>query len=108
MVVRTRLRAILTPFILYCVAAGAVSYFVYQARYGVRGLETKVEYKTEIAAVKAEYDGLRAEHQLWQHRVDLMRSDSVDRDLLEEEAHALLSRFDRRDLVIFLDPRAGK
>jgi cell division protein FtsB len=108
MVVRTRLRAILIPLISYCVAAAAVSYFVYQARYGARGLETRVEYKTQIASVTAEYEALRAEHQLWQHRVDLMQSDSVDRDLLEEEAHALLSRFDRRDLVIFADPATGK
>ncbi|MBV9243523.1 MAG: septum formation initiator family protein, partial [Methylobacteriaceae bacterium] len=44
----------------------------------------------------------------WQHRVALMQADSVDSVLLDEEAHVLLSRFDRRDLVIFLDSAATK
>ena len=103
MVVRTRIRAIVIPLLTYCVAAAAVAYFVHQARFGARGLETKAEYKLQMTALAQDYDALVAERQQWEHRVALMRPDSVDRDLLDEEAHTLLSRYDRRDLVIFID-----
>jgi cell division protein FtsB len=105
MVIRKRLRAILIPLVAYSLAGAAVSYFVWQARYGARGLETKDENRAEIARLEAEYDALKAERQQWEHRVALMKSDSVDRDLLDELAHTLLNRFDRRDLVIFAAAR---
>lgn len=103
MVVRTRIRAIVIPLLAYCVAGAAVAYFVQQARFGARGLETKAEYKTQMNALAQDFDALVAERQQWEHRVALMNPDSVDRDLLDEEAHTLLSRYDRRDLVVFLD-----
>lgn len=101
MVVRTRISAILTPLLAYCLAGAAVSYFVWQARYGSRGLETKAEYKTQIARLSVELQDLETERQHWEHRIKLIRSESVDRDLLEEEAHAVLGRYDRRDVVVF-------
>lgn len=108
MVIRTRVRAILIPLVTYSLAGAAVGYFVWQARYGSRGLETAAEYKTQIAALGGQYQALKSERQLWEHRVALMQSDSVDRDLLDEEARVLLSRFDRRELIVFLDARSGK
>ncbi len=105
MVIRKRFRAILIPVVAYSLAGAAASYFVWQAHYGARGLETKDEYKAEIARLDAEYDALKSERQHWEHRVALMQSDSVDSDLLGELAHTLLSRFDRRDLVIFTSPQ---
>lgn len=101
MVVRTRISAILIPLLAYCLAGAAVSYFVWQARYGSRGLEAKAEYKIQIGKLTTELMALENERQQWAHRINLIRSESVDRDLLEEEAHALLSRYDRRDLVVF-------
>jgi cell division protein FtsB len=105
MVIRKRFRTILIPLIAYTLAGAAVSYFVWQARYGARGLAAKDESQAEIASLDAEYDALKSERQQWEHRVALMQSDSVDRDLLDELAHTLLSRFDRRDLVIFTSPQ---
>ncbi|MBV8567161.1 MAG: septum formation initiator family protein [Methylobacteriaceae bacterium] len=108
MVVRRRIRAILIPLIAYSLAGAAVGYFVWEARYGARGLETRGEYEAEISRLTNDYESLKLERRQWQHRVALMQADSVDSDLLDEEAHVLLSRFDRRDLVIFLDSAATK
>ncbi|RFB81468.1 FtsB family cell division protein [Methylovirgula sp. 4M-Z18] len=102
MVIRRRIRAILIPLALYCIAGALVGYFVWHARYGQRGEEAKTAYKARIAEKTAELNALQNEHKNWQQRIDLMQSDSVDKDLLEEEASILLDRVDRRDLVVFL------
>ena len=47
-----------------------------------------------------------AERQSWDHRVALMRSEAVDRDLLDEEARAMLGRVGKNDLVVFTNPVA--
>jgi cell division protein FtsB len=104
MVVRTRWRAILYPLVLYALSGAASSYFVWTALNGDRGLKTKVEYKKQIAALRNDLDGLRAEHALWDHRISLMRSEAIDRDLLEEQARLKLDYVDPRDVVVFLKP----
>jgi cell division protein FtsB len=106
MVVRTRLRAILFPIAFYVVLGVASGYLVWGAWNGERGLKTKAEYSTEMRDLSAELAKLQAEHQSWEHRVALMRSDAVDRDLLDEEARAMLDRVGKNDLVVFTDKTA--
>jgi cell division protein FtsB len=105
MVVRTRLRGILFPLMLYCVAGGIGSYFVWHAINGERGLKTNDEYERSITMLRGEYAVAKSERVQWQHRIDLMRGESIDRDLLEEEARVLLDRAHKNDLVIFLAAR---
>ena len=102
MVIRVRLRAFLIPLVLYAVSGSVTSYFVWHALHGERGLQTRQEYRQQIGKLSAELAALRSERQGWQHRVDMMRSASVDKDLLEEEARTVLDRVHRNDLVIFL------
>jgi cell division protein FtsB len=104
MVIRVRYRAILVPLALYLLSGAFVGYFVWQAVNGERGLKTKAEYKRQSFALSGELQALRAEHAQWEQRVALMRPESVDRDLLEEEAMRQLDRVDKRDLLIFLKP----
>ena len=103
MVVRTRLRAILTPLLLYAVSGAMSAYFVQTALHGERGLKAKDEYKIEIARLRGDLDRLKAERAGWLHRVTLMHSDTVDRDLASEEIRLKLGYVDPRDLVIFTD-----
>ncbi len=105
MVVRTRLRGILLPLLLYCVAGSIGSYFVWHAINGERGLKTSVEYERTIAVLRAQFAGVGAERRQWQHRIELMRGDAIDRDLLEEESRVLLDRVHKNDLVVFLSSR---
>ena len=106
MVVRTRWRAILYPIVLYALSGAASSYFIWTAVNGDRGLKTKSEYQKKIAALRENLDGLRADHRLWDHRITLMRSEAIDRDLLEEQARLKLDYVDPRDVVVFLKPPA--
>ena len=103
MVVRTRLRAIIFPVVLYALSGAVSAYFVHTAVNGERGLRTKDDYKRQIYALRHDLDGLKTEREHWQHRVALMRSDALDRDLASEQARLKLDYVDPRDLVIFMD-----
>lgn len=104
MVVKTRLRAILLPLAFYAVSGVVSGFFVWQASIGDRGLNAKAEYQTQMAALTEQLKGLQAERKNWELRVSLMRSDAVDRDLLDEEARAVLDRVGKNDLVVFTNP----
>lgn len=105
MVVRTRLRSFLFPLVLYCVSGGIGGYFAWHAVNGDRGSKVGDEYEKSIAMLEKQLRATKAEHDQWQHRIDLMRGTAVDRDLLEEEARLTLDRVSKDDLVIFLPPR---
>ncbi len=101
MVVWTRARAILFPIAFYAVLGVASGYLVWGAWNGERGLKTKAEYSTEAQGLEAELQRLQAERQGWERRVALMRSDTVDRDLLDEEEREVLDRVGKNDMVVF-------
>ena len=105
MVIRRRWRAIVFPLVLYAVSGSVTSYFVWHAVNGERGLKTKEENQTRMQALSEELDGLRIERIAWERRVEMMRAEAVDRDLLEEEARIQLGRVHKSDLVI-LTPQA--
>ena len=102
MVVRTRLRNILFPLALYGVSGSIGGYFVWHAVNGDRGLKVSDEYEKSIAMLDKQLLATKGERAQWQHRIDLMRGTAIDRDLLEEEAHATLDRVAPDDLVVFL------
>lgn len=108
MVIRTRLRAILFPLALYAVSGGVGGYFVWHAINGERGLKTRVAFKARINDLGKELAELREERGKWERRVQMMQTNSVDRDLLEEEARLALGRLNRNEVVIFLAPPAGR
>ena len=51
--------------------------------------------------LKAQLAGLKDEHARWELRVASLRPESIDKDLLDEEAHALLDRVGKDEVVIF-------
>ena len=101
MVVKTRVRAILFPIAFYLVLGVASGYLVWGASKGERGLKAKAGYDAEAAQMQVELRRLQDEHSRWQRRVDSLRSETVDRDLLDEEARAVLDRVGKDDVVIF-------
>ncbi len=108
MVVRTRLRYILTPIVFYVVLGGASGFLVYNASTGDRGLRAKEKYEADTAALKMELSMLRQERERWRRRVDGLGPEKVDRDLLEEEAHAQLDRVAKDELLIMTGPQASQ
>jgi len=101
MVVRTRLRSIVAPIVLYLVLGAATGYLVWGASSGEHGLKAKAKYDAEAERLTTELDALRDERARWQRRVTDLRPESIDRDLLDEEAHALLNRVPKDEILIF-------
>jgi cell division protein FtsB len=104
MVVRRRARRILIPLMLYCISAGLVAYFWHHAHTGAHGLEAKQRFKIRAYEIGRELEAARAEHAEWERRIALLRSDQIDRDLLEERARVMLGKVHRNDLVIMTGP----
>jgi cell division protein FtsB len=101
MVVRTRLRSIALPIVFYLALGVTSGYLVWGASNGEHGLEAKVKFDAEAAELKAELAVLKDEHARWELRVASLRPESIDKDLLDEEAHALLDRVAKDEVVIF-------
>ena len=104
MVVRTRPRSIVVPILFYLVLGVASGYLVWGASNGEHGLKAKQKYDSEAELLQTELAALKEERARWGRRVAALRPDSVDRDLLDEEAHAKLDRVAKDEVVIFTAP----
>lgn len=104
MVVKRRFRRFLMPLALYCASAAVVAYFVHHANHGRRGAEARRELKIKAYELGKELESAKAERQEWERRIALLRSDQIDRDLLEEQARIMLGRVHKNDLVIITGP----
>lgn len=102
MVIRRRLRRFLIPLTLYSVSAAVAGYFVHHAHSGARGFEAREKYEAQAQDLTNELEIVRSERADWDRRIALLRSDQIDRDLLEERARVMLGRVHRSDLVIIL------
>jgi cell division protein FtsB len=100
MVIRKRARRFLIPLVLYGVAAGVAGYFVHHAHSGARGIEARQQFEAQAEELTKELETVKTERADWERRIGLLRSDQIDRDLLEERARVMLGRVHRNDLVI--------
>ncbi|WP_449255457.1 FtsB family cell division protein [Bosea sp. (in: a-proteobacteria)] len=100
MVIRRGLRSVFVTLALYVVSALAVSYFLFHAQHGARGLEARGAIRESLRQMETELAALSAERKSWEQRLALVRDDSIDRDLLEESARANLGRTHKNDVVI--------
>ncbi len=99
MVSRARLKAVMTGLALYAIAAAIITYFGVNAYTGKYGLNARVELDQEIVTLTAELARLKVERVTADKRVALLRSSSVDPDMLDERARYQLDYVDKRDLV---------
>lgn len=99
MVSRARLKGILTGIALYAVAAGFIAYFGVNAYTGNYGLNAQIQLDQEFERLSAELVQLKAERSKAQQRVLLLRSSSIDPDMLEEQARYQLDYANPRDLI---------
>lgn len=104
MVKHTRLKSVLTGLVLYAVAALLVSYFGMNAYTGKYGLNARQELDQEITALTSELVQLKKERAKAEHRVALLRSNSLDPDMLDERVRWQLDYAHSRDVVRVLKP----
>ncbi len=105
MVSRTRLGRVLQNLALFAGAAAIISYFYFQTYDGNYGLNAQRTYEQEIVNLTVERDALRASRIDWEARLELLRSDRLDPDLLEEIARRDLGFVKPNDFVLLTPSR---
>jgi cell division protein FtsB len=104
MVTRPRLRSFFTALGLYLLAAAMIGYFGVNAYTGDHGLRAREQIDKRIARLTDELAQANTERAMWERRIKLLKSDSVDPDMLDERARELLDFADPHDLIL-MPPR---
>jgi cell division protein FtsB len=102
MVTRRKLRMFLSTLGLYVGCALVIGYFGVNAYTGNHGLRAQQDLDQQFAMLNDELSRLKQERAAWQHRVNLLQSSSIDPDMLDERARAMLNYLDPRDLTLVL------
>jgi cell division protein FtsB len=100
MVRKTRIRAALIQVSLWTMIAAMIAYFGYHGVHGERGLRAHRNFNSEIAALNSQLAEVQAERKTIEDRVTRFAPNSVDRDLLDEEARESLGWLHPNDRVI--------
>ncbi len=88
------------PTLLFVVA---LSYFSYHAISGERGLLALIQLNQKIEQARSELDIVHAERIKLERNVRLLRDDSLDLDLLDEQARRLLGYAGKDERVYNLE-----
>lgn len=99
MVTRSRVKAFITGVALYAIAAALIGYFGVNAYTGKYGLNAQQELDAEMVRLTAELQRLKQDRADAERRIALLRSDSLDPDMLDERIRAQLDFADPHDLV---------
>ena len=104
MVTRRKLRAFLSALGLYAGAAALVGYFGVSAYTGNHGLRAKQDLDHQFAQLSDELARLKRERIEWQHRIDLLKPESIDPDTLDERAREVLGYVGPGEITMILKP----
>ena len=95
--IKWRLRRALGPII----GTLLIGYFSYHLVQGNHGLISYLQLKATVAEAEEIRDSLAERRAALEHKVLLMRPDSLDRDLLEEQARKMLNYGHADEVVVF-------
>jgi cell division protein FtsB len=93
---RGRIKSFLWIVFVACV----FGYFIYHAIEGERGWVEQKRLEREVSTAQEKLDKLRNEREQLEHRVKLMRSDSIDPDLLDEVSRKNLNLTKPNEIVV--------
>ena len=85
--------------------AAIALYFAYHALVGDFGLFAWLELQREKTLLEERLSGAQAERLELEHRVTLMRPESLDPDMLDERARETLNLAHPNDITIFRNAR---
>jgi cell division protein FtsB len=90
---------------LPCAFLGVAVYFTNSAVQGDRGLRMAAQRQDVLLARQAELVRAEAERDNWERRVGALRSNRLDRDMLDERARAMLNLADPDDVIVQYGPK---
>lgn len=88
------------------IAVSLLAYFVYHIIQGERGVLAWRRLKQQISVAELKLNTVKSEQHAMEQRVLLMRPDSLDADMLEEQAKQKLN-FAYKDEIIIKDDELG-
>lgn len=99
---RTRARSVIGPLLGLCL----VAYFAFHLVNGERGLTAWIQVRQDIQVTGQILEDLSAQRRRLEHRIGLIRNESLDPDLLDERARFMLNLGRPDEVVIFPEPAA--
>jgi cell division protein FtsB len=99
---RQRKQSKLRPLLAPAACLLVVAYFAHHAGVGEFGLSSLERLDAQEKSLQDELEALRAARERMEARVALMRSGSLDRDMVDERARQALNLAHPHDVVIFL------
>lgn len=91
-----KLKALVVPFLMAC----AVTYFIYHAFSGDHGVLTLFSVNSQLESARAEHSALQAEREALEYKVNFLRADALNLDVLDEQARAVLGYAHADELVV--------
>jgi cell division protein FtsB len=92
--------SILPRLILPAVAAAYLAYFGFWAFHGHYGVWAKTRLEGEATELQAELAALKEQRRALEHRVKLLRPESIDPDMLDEQARQALNFLRPNEVVL--------
>lgn len=102
MLVLAELRRQSRQIVASILGVAIIGYFAYYAVEGDRGLRAYFALKLQTEMARDEFAALRHDRKKLEHRVSLLKSESLDLDMLEERARKVLDKVHEDDFVILL------
>lgn len=107
MVINHRLRRRLLTTVWVLFSALTLVYFGYHSMQGRYGLQANRQFEIALAEQQAILASLRQDKSKLEHRLSLLRAQSLDPDLLDENARRQLGFLHPNEVVLFYDtPKA--
>ena len=94
-------RQILAPLLF----ATVFGYFGYHLVNGDRGLLAMAQLQRETRIADQNFAEADATRKIWERRVSELRNQSLDPDMLDERARALLNYAKKDDIIVFMSTR---
>ena len=91
------------PILLLAALLACVAYFSYHGLYGKRGFFTHEELRRQHTVLTQEREQLREQRLRLEKRVNALRPEALDMDLLDEQVRRSFHYADPDEIIVFED-----
>ncbi len=93
-------RFIIGNLAITLIFAVGIFYFIYHTVSGSKGIFAMIQLSQKVEKARDKLDYVKAERVNLEHKVKLMRSDSVDPDMADEQARKMLGLAKENEIII--------
>lgn len=94
------MRFYLTKLILPLISLTLIVYFGYHLIHGDHGWLAWRQLETKLNESKSKLDALTHEQETWENRVELMRPETLDPDMLDERVRHVLGNVKENEVLV--------